>query len=121
MGLITSGRGIVIHRPSCRNTIEFRNAPEKWVDVSWASKINREFSSEITLEVQNQKGVLATVAASCSDSQANIEGINLSERDEQYSQMKLILGVRDRKHLADVLRVLRKVATVAKVTRKTSG
>lgn len=117
MGIITSGRGIVIHRPSCHNTVEFRNAPEKWVDVRWAASIDREFSCEISLDVSNEKGVLATVAASCADRQANIEGVELSERGEQYAQMKLTVGVQDRKHLADVLRVLRKIKTVSRVNR----
>jgi GTP diphosphokinase / guanosine-3',5'-bis(diphosphate) 3'-diphosphatase len=118
MGFITAGRGIVIHHPSCKNVVEFRNAPDKWVDVEWAPELNYEFSAEIVLDVVNQRGVLATVAAGCADQNANIEGIELSERDEHYSNMRLIVGVRDRKHLADVIRVLRGVKTVARVHRK---
>ena len=117
MGTITSGRGIVIHRLSCHNTVEFRNAPDKWIDVRWAPSIDREFSCEITLDVLDEKGVLATVAASCADRLASIEGVELSERGEEYSEMKLTLGVKDRKHLADILRVLRQLKTVSKVSR----
>ncbi len=120
MGFITAGRGIVIHHPSCKNVVDFRNAPDKWVDVEWASDLAREFSAEIVLDVINQRGVLATVAAGCADQSANIEGIELSERDEHYSKMRLIVGVRDRKHLADVIRVLRNIKTVARVHRKRS-
>ncbi|MEQ8496614.1 MAG: bifunctional (p)ppGpp synthetase/guanosine-3',5'-bis(diphosphate) 3'-pyrophosphohydrolase, partial [Gammaproteobacteria bacterium] len=109
MGFITAGRGIVIHHPSCKNVVEFRNAPDKWVDVEWAADLDREFSAEIVLDVVNQRGVLATVAAGCADQSANIEGIELSERDEHYSHMRLVVGVRDRKHLADVIRVLRNI------------
>ncbi|MEQ8663480.1 MAG: ACT domain-containing protein, partial [Gammaproteobacteria bacterium] len=118
MGFITAGRGIVIHHPSCKNVVEFRNAPDKWVDVEWAANLDREFSAEIVLDVANQRGVLATVAAGCADQSANIEGIELSERDEHYSHMRLIVGVRDRKHLADVIRVLRNIKTVVRVHRK---
>jgi RelA/SpoT family (p)ppGpp synthetase len=118
MGFITAGRGIVIHHPACRNVVDFRSAPDKWVDVEWAPNLDREFSAEIVLDVVNQRGVLATVAAGCADQSANIEGIELSERDEHYSKMRLIIGVRDRKHLADVIRVLRNIKTVARVHRK---
>lgn len=118
IGSITAGRGIVIHHPSCKNVIEFRNAPEKWVDVEWAKDVDREFSAEIVLDVANQRGVLATVAAVCAEKSANIEGIELSERDEHYSSMRLILGVQDRKHLADVIRLLRGIKTVVRVHRK---
>ena len=118
MGFITAGRGIVIHHPSCKNVIEFRSAPDKWVDVEWAPRLDREFSAEIALDVMNQRGVLATVAAGCADQNANIEGIELSERDEHHSNMRLTVGIRDRKHLADVIRVLRNIKTVVRVHRK---
>lgn len=118
MGFITAGRGIVIHHPSCKNVVEFRSAPEKWLDVEWAKELKQDFSAEILLDVQNQRGVLATVAAGCSDQNANIEGIEISERDEHYSSMRLTIGVNDRKHLADVIRVLRNIKTVARVHRK---
>jgi len=118
MGSLTAGRGIVIHHPSCKNVIGFRSAPDKWVDVEWAGAVDKEFSAEIILDVVNQRGVLAMVAASCADQSANIEGIELSERDEHYSTMRLIISVRDRTHLANVLRVLRNVKTVARVHRK---
>ncbi len=118
IGAITAGRGIVIHHPSCKNVIEFRNAPDKWIDVEWAKDLSREFSAEIVLDVVNQRGVLATVAAGCADQSANIEGIEISERDEHHSNMRLIVGVTDRKHLADVIRVLRGNKTVVRVHRK---
>jgi guanosine-3',5'-bis(diphosphate) 3'-pyrophosphohydrolase len=118
MGFITAGRGIVIHHPSCKNVVDFKNAPDKWVDVEWADDLDREFSAEIVLDVQNQRGVLATVAAGCADQNANIEGVELSERDEHYSKMRLVISVRDRKHLADVIRVLRGIKTVSRVHRK---
>ena len=118
MGVLTSGRGIVIHRPNCKNTNEYRKAPEQWVDVDWAEVVDKEFSSEIIIDVRNERGVLATVAASCADREVNIEEIDLSERDEYYMVMRLTISVKDRKHLADLIRVLRKIKTVVRVNRK---
>ncbi len=120
MGFITAGRGIVIHHPSCRNVAEFRSAPDRWVDVEWASDLTEEFTVEIVLDVSNQRGVLATVAAGCADQNANIEEIEIAERDEHHSAMRLVVSVRDRKHLADVIRVLRNIKTVVRVHRKRS-
>ena len=120
MGAVTTGRGIVVHHPSCKNVAEFRTSPDKWVDVSWAKDVEREFSAEIILDVINQRGVLATVAAVCADQSANIEGVELSERDDQTSAMRLTVGVKDRKHLAEVIRVLRTIKTVTRVHRKRS-
>ncbi|MGE0857630.1 MAG: bifunctional (p)ppGpp synthetase/guanosine-3',5'-bis(diphosphate) 3'-pyrophosphohydrolase [Gammaproteobacteria bacterium] len=118
MGFITAGRGIVIHHPSCKNVVDFRAAPDRWVDVEWAPDLDREFSAEIVLDVINQRGVLATVAAACADENTNIEGIEIVERDEQSSTMRLTMGVRNRKHLADVIRALRNIDTVTRVHRK---
>lgn len=120
MGFITAGRGIVIHHPSCKNVVEFRSAPDKWVDVEWAENVEREFSAEIILDVINQRGVLATVAATCADLNTNIEGVELSERDDRTSSMRLVVSIRDRKHLADLIRTLRGIKTVSRVHRKRS-
>jgi RelA/SpoT family (p)ppGpp synthetase len=118
IGLITTGRGIVIHHPSCKNVIEYRSAPDKWVEVQWASNLDREFNTDIILDVSNQRGVLATVAAKCAAKGANIEGIEMSEMDDKISKMRLTIGVSDRKHLADVIRVLRNSKPVVRVSRK---
>ncbi len=118
MGFITAGRGIVIHHPSCKNVIEFRSAPDRWVDVEWAPDLDREFSVEIVIDVINQRGVLATIAAGCADQNANIEAIEIVERDEHSSTMRLTIGVHHRKHLADVIRTLRNFDTVSRVHRK---
>ena len=118
MGFITAGRGLVIHHPSCKNVVEFRSAPDRWVDVEWAPDLDREFSVEIVIDVVNQRGVLATIAAGCADQNANIEGIEIVERDEHSSFMRLTIGVHHRKHLADVIRTLRNIDTVARVHRK---
>ncbi|MBT6674136.1 MAG: bifunctional (p)ppGpp synthetase/guanosine-3',5'-bis(diphosphate) 3'-pyrophosphohydrolase, partial [Proteobacteria bacterium] len=118
IGLITTGRGIVIHHPSCKNVIEYRSAPDKWVDVQWASELNREFSAEIILDVVNERGVLATIAAKCAAKGANIEGVEMSELDDQISKMRLTIGVSDRKHLADIIRVLRNSKPIVRVNRK---
>lgn len=118
MGAITTGRGIVIHHTSCKNVSEFRNAPDKWIDVEWAEDVNTDFMAEIVLDVANQRGVLATVAATCADHNANIEGVELSERDEHHSSMRLKVSVQNRKHLADLIRVLKTIKTVTRVHRK---
>jgi (p)ppGpp synthase/HD superfamily hydrolase len=119
VGFITTGRGIVIHHPSCKNVIEFRSAPEKWVDVQWASDLKSEFSAEIMIDTINRRGVLATIASKCAAKGASIEEVKTSEVDEGMAiQMKLTIRVRDRKHLADIIRVLRNTKPVSRVQRK---
>jgi len=118
VGILTAGRGIVIHQPSCSNVVEGRNNQDMWIDVGWAHDIDQEFNVELSLTVVNKRGVLATIAAAVADKNANIEDVELSERDERYSHMRLVVALKDRKHLADLIRKLRAIKTVVRVMRR---
>lgn len=117
IGLMTAGRGIVIHQPLCPNVVENRNAKKDWVDVEWAKNVDQEFNAELGLDVVNQRGVLATIAAAVADQGANIEEVEFSERDDKHSHMRLVISVKDRKHVADVIRHVRNIRTVVRVAR----
>ncbi len=118
IGFLTAGRGIVVHQQHCANVADYRSAPEKWIDVQWAPNVEREFSVELSLDVINRRGVLATIAAAVADANANIEDVTISERNERNSNIRFVINVRDRKHLADVIRTVRHVKTVVRVARK---
>lgn len=118
IGFLTAGRGIVVHQQGCANVADYRSAPEKWIDVQWAPNVEREFSVELSLDVINRRGTLATIAAAVADANANIEDVTISERNERNSNIRFLINVRDRKHLADVIRTVRSVKTVVRVARK---
>ncbi len=118
IGYLTAGRGIVVHQPTCPNVTDYRSAPDKWIDVQWARDVDREFSVELALDVVNRRGTLATIAAAVADANANIEEVEISERNARHSSIRLVIGVRDRKHLADVIRATRRVQTVVRILRK---
>ncbi len=118
IGFLTAGRGIVIHQQHCANVADYRSAPEKWIDVQWAPNVEREFSVELSLDVINRRGTLATIAAAVADANANIEDVTISERNERNTNIRFLITVRDRKHLADVIRTVRGVKTVMRVARK---
>jgi (p)ppGpp synthase/HD superfamily hydrolase len=118
VGFLTAGRGIVVHQQHCANVADYRSTPEKWIDVQWAPNVEREFSVELSLDVINRRGTLATIAAAVADADANIEDVTISERNERNSNIRFVINVRDRKHLADVIRTVRHVKTVVRVARK---
>ncbi|MBI2800420.1 MAG: bifunctional GTP diphosphokinase/guanosine-3',5'-bis pyrophosphate 3'-pyrophosphohydrolase [Gammaproteobacteria bacterium] len=118
IGFLSAGRGIVVHQHSCPNVAEYRSAPDKWVDVQWAATVERDFSAELSLDVINRRGVLATVASAIADANANIEEVEISERNARNSNIRVVISVRDRKHLADVIRALRLIQTVVRVVRR---
>ncbi|MGD8784822.1 MAG: bifunctional GTP diphosphokinase/guanosine-3',5'-bis pyrophosphate 3'-pyrophosphohydrolase [Thioalkalispiraceae bacterium] len=117
LGLVTAGRGVVIHRENCKNVAEYRNQPDKWIDVSWEDDVEGEFPVVLRTIVHNKRGVLATIAASISDMNANIENVSMDERDGQHSSLTFTVTVKDRKHLASIMRRLRNSDIVIRISR----
>ncbi len=120
IGFVSTGRGIVIHAESCKNVGDFRKTPEKWIDVEWEQDVTGEFTAEIRVDVANQRGVLATVAAAISDLDSNIENVTIEERDGMTTSMLFAVSVRDRRHLAEIMRRIRGLTMVMKISRKRS-
>ena len=114
---LSSGRGVVIHREACGNLSTFRKQPEKWISVAWRPAVDRLFHVEIKAEVTNRMGVLAQVAAAISGTQTNIDRVSLVERDSDSSTLTFELLVQDRRHLARVIRAVRGMPEVMKLTR----
>ncbi len=117
MGYLTAGRGVVVHRTNCGNLSNFRKQPDKWIAVNWEKNIDREFFSQISIETENKPGVLAEVAATIGDSGSNIEQVSVTSRDDDVSLLTFLLQVHDRTHLARILRNVRAMPAVSRVTR----
>jgi guanosine-3',5'-bis(diphosphate) 3'-pyrophosphohydrolase len=114
---LSSGRGIVIHRENCVNVEDYRKHPEKWLPVTWQALPDRLFSSEVRVEVANRTGVLAAVAAAISSTDTNIDRVSVEERDSDTSELVFELKVHDRKHLARIVRMIRRMPDVQRVIR----
>ncbi|MET0102167.1 MAG: bifunctional GTP diphosphokinase/guanosine-3',5'-bis pyrophosphate 3'-pyrophosphohydrolase [Sedimenticola sp.] len=113
------GKGIVVHMQGCRNMGDFRKTGDTWLDVEWADDPSGDYSTQIKVEVGNKRGVLATVAAAISEMGSNIEHVHMEERDGLTSTLVFVMTVRDRKHLANIMRRLRSLPAVLKIVRKT--
>ena len=118
VGYLNAGRGIAIHRDSCKNVASYKKNPEKWIEVEWEPQISADFSAELRLDVINRRGVLATIAAAIAATDCNIETINTSERDGNTTTVHLLLNVRDRAQLARVMRQLRTLPEAVKLARR---
>jgi len=114
---LSTGRGVVIHREACGNLASFRKQPEKWIPVTWQTSGDRVFHVEIKIEVTNRMGVLARVASAIAGTQTNIDRVSVVERDSDSSTLIFELLVNDRRHLARVIRAVRGMGEVLKVTR----
>ncbi|MEC8994898.1 MAG: bifunctional GTP diphosphokinase/guanosine-3',5'-bis pyrophosphate 3'-pyrophosphohydrolase [Pseudomonadota bacterium] len=117
VGHISSGRGMVIHTDECNNIAEIRDNPEKCVAVSWDPNVEGEFSVELRVELENLRGIIATLATTITGAEANIEKISTVERDARFIIVNLSLNVRNRVHLAHVMKRVRLIKAVASITR----
>ena len=116
-GFVTSGRGIVIHRQTCKNLAEYQKQQEKWINVEWEPYNEGEYQVKIHLNVNNQRGVLATVAAAIADTDANINSVEMKERDGRHTSLRFIIEVKNRVHLAKVIRKIRLIKSVSQIDR----
>jgi guanosine-3',5'-bis(diphosphate) 3'-pyrophosphohydrolase len=117
MGFHTAGRGIVVHRLDCPNVVDYRKSPERWIAIGWDREVAGDFHSALMVEVENRPGVLAQVAAAIAQAESNIDGVEYLERDSNVASIRFAIEVRDRKHIADVIRRVRRLGVVHGVQR----
>lgn len=117
VGHLSAGKGMVVHRDSCKNISDVRNNPEKCVPLTWAKDIDSEFNVELRIELAHQRGLIALLASTISEADANIDKINVDERDGRISVIQLGISVTDRLHLARIIRKLRALPGVSRITR----
>ena len=118
MGYHTAGKGIVVHRLDCPNLAELRKSPECWVPIDWDSNVTGDYDTALVVEVENRTGVLAQLAAAIAQSQSNIERVDYLDRDFNAAVLRFNIQVRDRRHLAEVMRRLRRLHVVQSVGRQ---
>jgi GTP pyrophosphokinase len=116
VGFIKKDQGLVIHIQDCPTVAKSRGGTDNWLDVAWGKGITRQFEVSIKILVANQRGVLARVAAAIADAGSNIDNVAM-DGEGTYTTMTFMLQVRDRYHLAQVMRGLRRISEVAKITR----
>jgi guanosine-3',5'-bis(diphosphate) 3'-pyrophosphohydrolase len=117
IGFHTTGRGIVVHRIDCPNVAEYRKSPERWVAIGWDRNVVGDYHVAVRIEVENRPGVLAQVAAAIAQAESNIDGVEYLERDTNVAAIRFSIEVRDREHLAEVIRRTRRLNVVHGVQR----
>ena len=116
VGVIKSGQGLIVHTHDCPSLRKGRSGMDKWMDVTWDKNISRPFEVSIKLIVANQRGVLAKVAAAIADAESNIENVHFTNEGD-YTALYFTLQVSNRQHLAKVMRSLRGIPEVVRITR----
>lgn len=116
VGILSAGKGMVIHREQCKEIVHLHGTPT-CIYLSWQEDTPGDFPVEILIDAHNRRGVLAELASTISRSEANIEDVRVRDKDGRYSEVRIIITVRDRQHLAQVLRRIRALESTIRVLR----
>lgn len=116
-GYLSPGKGIVVHREECPNVAELRKSPERCVAIEWDHDVQGDYRAELRIEVINRPGVLATIAAAIAAADSNIDNVEYVERDLAAAALLFAIEVKNRKHLAEVIRRVRRTGVVSGVYR----
>ncbi|WP_278453505.1 bifunctional GTP diphosphokinase/guanosine-3',5'-bis pyrophosphate 3'-pyrophosphohydrolase [Stutzerimonas kunmingensis] len=117
VGHLSAGKGMVVHLETCRNIADVRHNPDKCIQLSWSKDVTGEFNVELRVELEHQRGLIALLAGSVNAADGNIEKIGMDERDGRISVVQLVVSVHDRVHLARVIKKLRAIKGVTRITR----
>jgi len=123
LGYLGRGEGLVIHTDDCAvaKRLQHRDS-ERFIAVEWSDEPTRMFETALLITVANGKGVLARVAAALASAEADITHVNMGqERAEDATELRFGVAVRDRVHLASVLRSVKRTSSVLRVQRAKPG
>jgi len=118
VGHLRGGHGLVLHRTECENAVRQRaRDAERWVDVEWGEDIKGLYRCGIDVYVSDERGVLGKVAAEIAAAEANIVHVSMDDEAEKTAHLRFVLQVRDRVHLAQLMRQLRRLPEVTRLSR----
>lgn len=120
IGQLRRDQGLLVHTIDCSVAKRQRiKEPDRWIAVKWGTELNRRFESRIKLLINNEKGILARVAAEINEADANISYVGMDEdKDQDMNQLRFTVQIKDRVHLAGLLRNLRRVPGVNRILRE---
>jgi len=122
VGHMRKDQGLAVHQSDCPIAARGRRAdPERWIDLQWAEDASGPFAARLTVSAANERGTLARIAVAIAEAESNIVSVGMEDENAEQAQLNFKLQVRDRRHLARVMRMLRRVPQVSRVVRVKPG
>ncbi len=115
VGHVSKGRGLVIHRLGCSQIN--KGSGQEWIEMRWSRRVKGDFTVELRVQAETKRGVLGSLATQIADSGGNIEHVVLPEKEEEVAVTRFQISVTDRKQLAEIMRRVRRLDIVQKVSR----
>ncbi len=116
-GMMSTGKGVLVHRASCGNIAEFKNNPEKWLDVAWSDNVETDFTAKVRLDLLDRRGVLANVTTLLADKDINIENIQFHDTDGFNTVSTFYISVKSTQQLNKIIALLEGLDDIIRAER----
>jgi len=116
-GILTSTKGLVMHRFDCGNLIHAKQKNEQWLEIDWQADDSEEFEALIRVQVENRRGMLASIANVIAKIDINIEHLEVEERDHSMKALNLVIGVVNTDQLDEAMYEIKSLEFVQQVER----
>jgi GTP pyrophosphokinase len=118
VGQLRRDLGLVVHQSDCTHARRARRAdPDRWLDLQWAEEPVGVYAVNMDVRARNERGVLGYVAVAVAEAESNILSVNIEDEDTREVTIHFKIQVHDRRHLARVVRTLRRISQVIRVAR----
>ncbi|MDR2207895.1 MAG: bifunctional (p)ppGpp synthetase/guanosine-3',5'-bis(diphosphate) 3'-pyrophosphohydrolase [Azoarcus sp.] len=123
VGLIRRGHGLEVHLRDCPAVVRMRGHLGRWVDADWEPDETRLFDVTTRILCRPGHNMLVRIVNAISSSGCNIQSAVMDHQAEAstITVLRMILQVRDRQHLAQVMRRVRQVSGVVRIARLRPG
>jgi len=116
IGMPDSKKGLVIHSEGCKKALSL-SLSKAHMHLSWVKDITDEFTVELRVELERQRGIIAELAAAITRAEGNLESIGVDEQNAKMSIVSVVLHVQGRRHLARVIKRIRALKAVIRLNR----
>jgi len=117
VGIVTTGKGVTIHTIQCDTLEQFSEVPERWLDVSWDTEGEELQVGRMSVVMANEAGALSSVTSTIAANNGNINNLVISNRSQDFFEMRIDVQVRDVKHLTNIMAALRADPVISSVER----
>jgi len=118
VGIVTTGKGVTVHKIDCKMLSKFKDTPERWLDIDWGEDAKAEVhTARIKVMLSNEPGALGDLSNLIAKEGANISNLNIANRLLNYFELLIDIEVNDVEHLNHIIASLKSSKVVRSVSR----
>ena len=121
VGIVTTGKGVAIHRADCVMLKKYAEEPERWLDIDWNESISGEqrvFPVRLQITVADKPNALATISTTVSKAGSNISHLFTTAKSSGFMELSMDVDVKNTSHLEDVVAALKALNVIISVKKE---